>query len=133
MTFLKSPTLVRIKITINHVHILSFSSFKIRFNIIIQSSPRCSDLSLSFGFIHQTILRFSVPLTCYMHRLFYSSRFDYSNNIRRAPPYEIFSIHLLRPLTQHRILEHHSSLKLRARVSHFCIPLGKIAVLFTVA
>ena len=55
-----------------------------------------------------------------------------SSTSHEAPTYEIFSILLLRPLTQHPILEHHSSLNFKTRVSHLYKPIGKTVVLFTV-
>ena len=63
-----SPLLFPILIQINLPHYIPSYFFNIHFNIILQSKPRSSQLSLSFKFPHLSSANISfLPSTCHMY------------------------------------------------------------------
>jgi hypothetical protein len=79
----KCPPSVPTLSHVDPVHALTSHLVKIHLNIILPYTPGTSKWSLSHMFPHQNpVYTSALPHTCYVPRLYNSSKFDHPNNIR---------------------------------------------------
>jgi hypothetical protein len=96
----KSPLPVTFLIHINPVHASPFHCLKIHFNIILQTTPRCSKWSPSLTYLQQNLVYTSPPFVLHAPPISFFVTWSSEYNLRRstddkAPLYIVFSTPLL--------------------------------------